>query len=615
MGLLDFLESDEAGLGLGLLAAGGPSTVPMGFGQRLAQGVDYARSRRDASVDRKFKQQLMQSQMAENASQDALRRAQIAKLTNDQAFLGALSQRLTGGPAAPSASFSAGVTPGVGGAGGTAPMGAPAGGGMGAAAGGGGFPLSFGETVMAKLHGHDLMDAYKYANEPQELKPGSIYRNRTTGAEESIPSFSQDGKATGLRRGPTGEYEVYVPNGAANAYRTFKNIDAGVAPGKGRIGASGRMEPTSVAEDLGITQPPAPNFNPSGRPLIALPPAPGAAGNGGGPVNGVRIQNPMAPRAGDTDRAMIYGQELREAQQRLASATTPDEQRRAQYDIDSIQQEMRSNRIPLPANFNPTGAPLIALPPSAPGAGRGAMNPPAAVPAQSNDGTGIGIAGGTDFSPAEKAAQEAQRTRMVKTAEAQAEADAAAQRLADEAKRVRTVDKVKQDVASEPDKKKAIIAATDAIRAVDEALVHPGRETATGLSSVLNPKNYIPGTDAYNFKVRTDQLKGTVFRSAYEALKGAGQVTELEGTKAENAIARMDRAQSDSEFKQALEDYRGFLQRAIKTAGGEASEPTGNNRNTFAALPPASQFKGRSIRDTTTGKLLRSDGMSWKAAE
>jgi hypothetical protein len=29
-------------------------------------------------------------------------------------------------------------------------------------------------------------------------------------------------------------------------------------------------------------------------------------------------------------------------------------------------------------------------------------------------------------------------------------------------------------------------------------------------------------------------------------------------------------------------------------------------------LPPATQHKGRTIRDTQTGKLLRSDGMIWK---
>jgi hypothetical protein len=39
---------------------------------------------------------------------------------------------------------------------------------------------------------------------------------------------------------------------------------------------------------------------------------------------------------------------------------------------------------------------------------------------------------------------------------------------------------------------------------------------------------------------------------------------------------------------------------------------TAPKAETFDALPPAVKFKGKTIRDTKTGKMLRSDGMSWK---
>jgi hypothetical protein len=57
-GLLDFLNSDEARLGLGLLSAAGPSMQPMGLGQRLTQGLQYVKDQQENDLKRK----LMESQ-------------------------------------------------------------------------------------------------------------------------------------------------------------------------------------------------------------------------------------------------------------------------------------------------------------------------------------------------------------------------------------------------------------------------------------------------------------------------------------------------------------------------------------------------------------------------
>ena len=43
----------------------------------------------------------------------------------------------------------------------------------------------------------------------------------------------------------------------------------------------------------------------------------------------------------------------------------------------------------------------------------------------------------------------------------------------------------------------------------------------------------IPGTGSKRFGTRAAQLKGQAFLQAFEALKGAGQITEMEGAKAE----------------------------------------------------------------------------------
>jgi hypothetical protein len=73
MGLLDVFNSDEGRLGLGLLAAAGPSQ--MGFGERL-QGVMHGM---DAHKANKMRMGLLQSQMDENAAQAQARNAAAAE--------------------------------------------------------------------------------------------------------------------------------------------------------------------------------------------------------------------------------------------------------------------------------------------------------------------------------------------------------------------------------------------------------------------------------------------------------------------------------------------------------------------------------------------------------
>lgn len=112
---------------------------------------------------------------------------------------------------------------------------------------------------------------------------------------------------------------------------------------------------------------------------------------------------------------------------------------------------------------------------------------------------------------------------------------------------------------------------------LDQMLNHPGLDAATGASSKADPRNFIPGTDAYNFNVLKDQVQGQTFLQAFESLKGAGQITEVEGNKATNAIARMNTAQSKEEFVKAVNEFKGVIQRGMDKArakaGGGAQQP------------------------------------------
>jgi hypothetical protein len=153
----------------------------------------------------------------------------------------------------------------------------------------------------------------------------------------------------------------------------------------------------------------------------------------------------------------------------------------------------------------------------------------------------------------------------------------------------------------EQGKQAAIANAQDSLAVLDKAINHPGRETATGVSGSVDPRNYLPGTDAKNFRVVLDQIKGQAFMQAYQNLRGGGQITEVEGKKATDAIARLDTAQSDKEFVTALTDLRSVMQRGYdrlangKSGGQGASPAVGGapkigSKAEFDALPSGSMF-------------------------
>jgi hypothetical protein len=104
----------------------------------------------------------------------------------------------------------------------------------------------------------------------------------------------------------------------------------------------------------------------------------------------------------------------------------------------------------------------------------------------------------------------------------------------------------------------AAITARQTIGYIDELLTHPGLESSVGtvqgrmpdwLAGNLNPH-------VADFRSRLDQARGTAFLEAYNGLRGGGQITEIEGKKAEDALARLNQAVSETDFKRALRDFR-----------------------------------------------------------
>lgn len=104
----------------------------------------------------------------------------------------------------------------------------------------------------------------------------------------------------------------------------------------------------------------------------------------------------------------------------------------------------------------------------------------------------------------------------------------------------------------------------DALKVIEQLRNHPGKAYALGGASILPG---IPGTKQQDFITLLDQAKGKVFLQAYQTLKGGGQITEIEGTKAENALARLNRAQSQQAFDEALNDLESVIRSARSRAG------------------------------------------------
>lgn len=201
------------------------------------------------------------------------------------------------------------------------------------------------------------------------------------------------------------------------------------------------------------------------------------------------------------------------------------------------------------------------------------------------------------------------------------------QATAAEVKKTKAVEQVKADTQSTAARQNAIASANYLDSVLNMAIEHPGLKTATGLSGTLDPRNYVPGTNAKNFHAVLDQVKGAGFLQAFETLKGGGQITEAEGTKATNAIARLNTAQSSDEFKKALGELQTVVRNGrtraknnMKASTGAEGSFAGDNsdigqtsepsKNMLAELPKTAP-KGQRVRDTATGKVLRFDGMRW----
>lgn len=138
------------------------------------------------------------------------------------------------------------------------------------------------------------------------------------------------------------------------------------------------------------------------------------------------------------------------------------------------------------------------------------------------------------------------------------------------------------------------------LKTIDLALGHKGLEDAVGIRS-YNPLTLVRGSDRSNFDVIRQQLEGQTFLQAFESLKGGGVITNIEGDKATQAIARLGTAQSPEAYREALGDLKGVintgLERARKSARIESAsrQESGGvariqSQDQYQSLPSGSLF-------------------------
>jgi hypothetical protein len=115
------------------------------------------------------------------------------------------------------------------------------------------------------------------------------------------------------------------------------------------------------------------------------------------------------------------------------------------------------------------------------------------------------------------------------------------------------------------DLRAAITGVKDRIEAtaplVQELLNHPGMEDAVGslVKSNMEPNAFPQGSPSRDFIAKYKQLAGKIFLVAFEGLKGGGQITELEGQKAEQAASSISRTLSADQLRAAMRQYMSDL--------------------------------------------------------
>ena len=111
-------------------------------------------------------------------------------------------------------------------------------------------------------------------------------------------------------------------------------------------------------------------------------------------------------------------------------------------------------------------------------------------------------------------------------------------------------------------------AAQNALGLIDSIRNDPNKAWGTGVSSMLNS---IPGSPGKDFQRKLDQAQAGAFMTGIQSMRGMGALSDAEGKKASDAVARMDTSTSEQAFDAALNDYEAIVKQGMARAQNRAS--------------------------------------------
>jgi hypothetical protein len=98
---------------------------------------------------------------------------------------------------------------------------------------------------------------------------------------------------------------------------------------------------------------------------------------------------------------------------------------------------------------------------------------------------------------------------------------------------------------------------------------HGGFETYVG-ATMFPGLRFIEGTETASFEPLYKSIYGLAFLESFQRLKGAGQITEIEGQKATEALLKLDKAQTEKDFVKYAREFQENLQRGMELAKNKA---------------------------------------------
>jgi hypothetical protein len=111
-----------------------------------------------------------------------------------------------------------------------------------------------------------------------------------------------------------------------------------------------------------------------------------------------------------------------------------------------------------------------------------------------------------------------------------------------------------------------------------------GRRPAPGFTDYVGAgvpgMRFLEGSDAASYERRQLQIEGKTFLEAFESLRGGGAITEVEGAKGQQAISRMNKAQSEVEYVKAARELQEVVRKGVDRARAKAGVAPGGGGGT-----------------------------------